>query len=67
MEIVEVLQQPSYRKKRIMKLKDRNDEFLGFDLVFVDQNITDFNFIFCYYWLFSKIEFPGISISYMKL
>ena len=34
-EIVEVLQQPSYRKIKDRKLKDRNDEILGFDLVFV--------------------------------
>ena len=36
-------------QKEERKLKDRNDEILGFDLVFVGQNNTDFNFIFCYY------------------
>ena len=36
-----------YKEDR--KLKDRNDEILGFDLVFVGQKNTDFNFIFCYY------------------
>ena len=32
--MVEVLQQASYGKAR--QLKDRNDEILGFELVFVD-------------------------------
>ena len=40
--------------------KDRDDEILGFDLAFVGQNNTDFNFIFCYYWLFYKSQFSGI-------
>ena len=34
-EIVEVLQQPSYRKIKDRKLKDWNGEILGFNLVFV--------------------------------
>ena len=36
-EIVEVLQQASYRRKRRgkLKMKDRDDEIVGFDLVFV--------------------------------
>ena len=40
--------------------KDRDDEILGFDLAFVGQNNTDFNFIFCYYQLFYKSQFSGI-------
>ena len=40
--------------------KVRNNEILGLDLVFVSENNTDFNFIFCYYWLFSKSQFSGI-------
>ena len=48
-EIVEVSQQASYRKKRTGKKK------IGMTkLVFVGYNSTDFNFIFCYYWLFLK-------------
>ena len=58
-KIVKVLQQASYRKKRTA-IRNCNDEVLGFDLVFVGYNKTDFNFIFCYYWLFSKSQFSGI-------
>ena len=43
-----------------MKVKDRDAEILGIDLVFVGQNNTGFNFIFCYYWLFSKSQFSEI-------
>ena len=43
MEIVEVL------KQVVTVERDRDDEILGFDFVFVDQNNTDFNVIFCYY------------------
>ena len=42
MEILELLQQASYRDR------DRNDEILDFDLVFVGLNNTDLNVIFCY-------------------
>ena len=59
-KIVEVLQQPNYRKKKDRKLKDRNDKILGFGLVFVGCYNTDFNFIFYHYWLFSKIEHSRI-------
>ena len=48
------------RSKEDGKLRDRNDEIRGFDLVFVGQNNTYFNFIFCNYWLFSKSQFSGI-------
>ena len=50
-EIVEVLQQASYRER------DQDDEIFGFDLGVVGYNNTDFNFIFCYYRLFSKSHF----------
>ena len=40
--------------------KDRDDEILVFDFAFVGQYNTDFNFIFCYYWLFYKSQFSGI-------
>ena len=42
MEILELLQQASYQDR------DRNDEILDFDLVFVGLNNTDLNVIFCY-------------------
>ena len=35
--------------------RHRHAGTLDFDLGFVGQNNTDFNFIFCYYRLFSKI------------
>ena len=38
-------------QKEDRKLKDRDDEIRGFDLVFVGQNNTDFNYISCNYWL----------------
>ena len=53
--------------KKDRKLKDWNDGIIGFDLVFVGQDNADLNFIFCYYRLFSKMEFSGIQLSYMKL
>ena len=40
-EILKLLQQASYRDR------DRNDEILDFDLVFVGLNNTDLNVIFC--------------------
>ena len=48
----------SIKKETVDVLQQRNryDEN-GFDLVFVGYNNTDFNFIFCYYWLFSKSQF----------
>ena len=61
MKIVEVLQQASYRRKSL-RLR-----ILAFDLVFVGSNNTDFNFIFCYYRLFSKSQFSGVLLKYIKL
>ena len=55
MEIVEVLQQASYRR-------DRDDEIHGFDLVFVGQNNTDFNVIFCYAGCFQKVNFQEFNL-----
>ena len=49
------IQQKGYRK-----VKDRDDEILGFDFVFGGYNNIDFNFISCYYWLFSESQFAGI-------
>ena len=40
--------------------RDWYDEILDFDLRFVGYNNTDFNFIFCYYRIFSKSQFSGI-------
>ena len=34
-EIVEVLQQASYRRKKDKELKDQDDEIFGFNLIFV--------------------------------
>ena len=48
-EIIKVLQQASDRRKKAGKVKDRNDEILDFDLVFVGQINTDFNFSVCFY------------------
>ena len=48
-------------QKENRKVKNRNDKILGFDLVFVGQNSTDFNVIFCYYCLFSK-SFQGFNL-----
>ena len=50
------------QQKGDRKVKDRDDEILGFDAVFVGQNNIDFNFISCYgyCWLFSKSPFSGI-------
>ena len=61
MEIVEVL------KQVVTVERDRDDEILGFDFVFVDQNNTDFNVIFCYYQTFSKSQFSGTQLTYIKL
>ena len=47
--------------------RDRGDEILGFDLLFVGWSDTNFNFIFWYCWLFSKSQFSGIQFSYIKL
>ena len=41
------------QQKGDRKVKDRDDEILGFDFVFGSYNNIDFNFISCYYWLFS--------------
>ena len=49
-----------YYNKLVTVERDWDDEILGFDLAFVGQNNTDFNFIFCYYRLFSKSQFSGI-------
>ena len=46
--------------KEDRKLKDQNDEILGFDLVFVGQNNIDLDFIV---WQFSKIRFSGILLN----
>ena len=43
-------------QKEDRKVKDQDAKVLGFDLLFVGSN----NFIFRYYWLFSKIQFSGI-------
>ena len=55
MEIVEVLQQASYRTQR-------SDEILGFDLVFVGQNNTDFSVIFCCAGCFQKVNFQEFNL-----
>ena len=49
-----------YTVERRRKVKDRDDEILGFDFVFVGLNNIDFNFISCYYWLYSKNQLSGI-------
>ena len=40
--------------------RDWDDEILGFVVVFAGQNNIDFNVMFCYYQLFSKIQVSGI-------
>ena len=46
--------------KLVIVERDWYDEILDFDLRFVGYNNTDFNFIFCYYRIFSKSQFSGI-------
>ena len=41
---------------------DRNDKILGFDLVFVGQNNTDFNAIFCYTGCFENVNFQEFNL-----
>ena len=54
MEIVEVLQQASCRRQR--------SGIIGFELVFVGQNNTDFNVIFCYASCFQKVNFQEFNL-----
>ena len=51
MEIVEV-----FYNKLLTVDRDRDDEILVFDLVFVGQNNTDFNVTFCYAGCFQEFN-----------
>ena len=42
--------------------RDQDDEILGFDLVFLGQNNTDFNAIFCYVGCFQKVNFQEFNL-----
>ena len=48
------------QQKGDTKVKYRDYEILGFDFVVGGYNNIDFNFISCYYCLFSKRKFSGI-------
>ena len=49
-------------KKLVTVDKDRDDEILGFDLIFVGQNDTDFNVIFWYASCFQKVDFQEFNL-----
>ena len=51
---VEVIQKATDRRKKDREVKDRNDEILGFDLVFVGYINTYFNFNVCFLLIIFK-------------
>ena len=51
---VEVIQKATDRRKKDGKVKDRNDEILGFDLVFVGYIKAYFNFNVCFLLIIFK-------------
>ena len=61
-------QQASDRTKKTGKKKIGMTKFLILMLYLLASFKTDFNFSFCYYWLFLRSKFSeGNYLSYMKL
>ena len=44
------------------QVKNWDDKILGFDLVFIGQNKTDFNFILVHIGCFKKVNFQGFNL-----